>query len=215
MTRTLLALVVGLSTALAVDAPDIADSFQSTVPGVAVRGVLTATPVAVDDTLGYQVFSGPFYGSITLDNASGAFTYTPLPTSSGVTDPLGIRVTDQLGRSATAILRVRITGPDDARPVVISRPVDEFVYAGNPWIYTLTVDATRLDPLNQSNDFTLPSAPVGATITQLTGNQATVHFTPTAGQLGINHISIKIVDLVSHSCAIQQIPIVVLTGTPE
>lgn len=215
MIRVPLALIVGLTSAFAAAAPDITDSYESTVPGVGVRGNLTATPVDPGDTLGFQVYSGPFYGSITLDNASGAFTYTPLPTTGGVVDPLGIRVTDQLGRSATAVLRVKITGPDEARPVVISRPVDEFVYVGNPWIYTLTVDATRLNPLNQSNDFTLPTAPVGATVTQLTGNQATIHFTPTAGQAGIQHIAIKVVDQVSHSCAVQQIPIVVLTGTPE
>ena len=145
-------------------------------------------------------------------NGSGR---SPDASSSGVVDPLGIRFTDQMGRSSTAILSVHITGPNDVRQIVISRPADEFVYVGSPWIYVITVDSSLLSPTSQSNQFSLPIAPFGTTITQLTGNQAQIRFQPTTGQVGINHLAIKCVDQVSHACCLQQIPIVVLNGAPQ
>ena len=129
----------------------------------------------------------------------------------GVVDPIGIRVTDQNGGQSQAILRIYTSAPDADRPVIISRPTTEYVLVGAPWNYTLTVDSGRLPPTNQLNTYTMPVAPSGATITQITGNSAGISFTPTAGQVGTIHFQIKVVDTVSNSCDIQQIALIVDT----
>lgn len=193
----------------AATAPTMVDQWFSTTPGVGVRGTIVATPANGGDTLGYAIIRGPFYGTIILDSATGGFSYTPAPSAVAVTEPLGVRVTDQTAASATATINIRISGPDDDRPFITSRPLSEYLFVGQTWTYRMTVDSSRLDQVNQLLDYSLEQSPSGALILPVTGNQVDIQFSPSVGQVGINHFMIKVVDRVTRACDIQQVAVVV------
>jgi Ca2+-binding RTX toxin-like protein len=77
----------------------------------AITGTLTASDPD-GDTLGYTIGTGPAKGTVTLNAATGAFTYNPTPNSNGA-DTFGIVVSDGKGGSATAIVNVSVASLND------------------------------------------------------------------------------------------------------
>ncbi|MGL5859369.1 MAG: Ig-like domain-containing protein, partial [Angustibacter sp.] len=66
----------------------------------------------------------PSEGTYTVDPATGAVTFDPVPTFSGAATPITYRVADDNGTTDTATLTVQVAGPPTARPDVASTPQD-------------------------------------------------------------------------------------------
>jgi Ca2+-binding RTX toxin-like protein len=76
-----------------------------------VSGQVTATDVD-GDTLGYAVSGGPANGTLTLDGATGAYTYTPGANFNG-SDSFAVVVADPSGTTSVQTISVGVTSIND------------------------------------------------------------------------------------------------------
>jgi len=88
------------------------------------KGALHATDVDAGDTLRFELVTGDGsthnlttastnHGSVTINSATGIFTYTPSPDYFGTTDSFDFRVYDGTVYSNTATITIQITGVND------------------------------------------------------------------------------------------------------
>jgi len=94
------------------DAPVMGDLGVSVNEDGSVEGSLGATDVDDGDILTYSITTTPALGSLDLDGATGAFTYTPNP-DEDESDSFGVEVTDGT-LTAGATVTVTITAINDA-----------------------------------------------------------------------------------------------------
>ena len=105
-------------TVLAVnDAPVAGDVSISTSEDSAVSGGVSATDLD-GDSLTYAVGAAPAHGAVTVDAATGVFTYTPAANFNGA-DSFTISVSDGQGGTATATVTVTVLAVNDA-PVAVN-----------------------------------------------------------------------------------------------
>jgi VCBS repeat-containing protein len=78
----------------------------------AVSGVIVATDPD-GDTLGFAMQTGPSHGSLAVDAATGAYTYTPGADFNG-SDSFSVAVTDTYGVSVVQTIQVGIAAVNDA-----------------------------------------------------------------------------------------------------
>ncbi|MDG0798964.1 tandem-95 repeat protein, partial [Pectobacterium punjabense] len=97
------------------DAPVSADQSITTREDTPVGGTIRATDVD-GDTLRYSVSTQPQHGTLTLDGATGKYTYTPAANFSG-SDRFIVTVSDGKGGTTASTVSVGITPVADA-PVV-------------------------------------------------------------------------------------------------
>jgi large repetitive protein len=98
--------------------------------------VITGTVQAVDpdagDTLTYSVATlgptAPRHGSVVLNSATGAYTYTPVANYNG-TDAFTVTTTDGHGGTATKVVTVTLTAVNDAPVNAI--PIGDLTLAAN------------------------------------------------------------------------------------
>ena len=95
------------------DAPSVL-GFKSltTDEDVAVKGQVVATDVD-GDVLGYAVSEGPANGTLTLDSATGAYTYTPHADFNGA-DSFKVVVADPSGATSVQTVVVGVASVNDA-----------------------------------------------------------------------------------------------------
>ncbi|WP_236209959.1 retention module-containing protein [Metapseudomonas otitidis] len=94
------------------DAPETTDQTKETDEDKSVSGQIVATDVD-GDKLVYTIQSGVAHGSILLNTATGAYTYTPNKDFNG-TDSFTIRVYDPKGGYADSVVTVKVNPVNDA-----------------------------------------------------------------------------------------------------
>ncbi|MEE1895302.1 tandem-95 repeat protein [Pseudomonas otitidis] len=94
------------------DAPETANQSKETNEDESVNGQIVATDVD-GDKLSYVIQSGVAHGSILLNTATGAYTYTPNKDFNG-TDSFTIRVYDPKGGYADSVVTVKVNPVNDA-----------------------------------------------------------------------------------------------------
>lgn len=125
-------------------------------------GVLEGAVAATDpdgDALTFTVEAGPANGTLTIDEATGAFVYTPTANASGA-DAFVVRISDPSGVSTTQIVKIDVAAVADAPSVsaanvevVLAQPVigtqSDDTITGNAvpeWAtFALDIDAEVLD----------------------------------------------------------------------
>ncbi|QIE86184.1 retention module-containing protein [Pseudomonas nitroreducens] len=96
------------------DAPTTADQSKTTAEDTALTGKIVASDVD-GDTLSYAVKAGatPAHGSVTVNAATGDYTYTPAKDYNGP-DSFTVRVSDGKGGFADSVVNVNVTPVNDA-----------------------------------------------------------------------------------------------------
>ncbi|MGQ0457954.1 MAG: tandem-95 repeat protein, partial [Hyphomicrobium sp.] len=104
------------------DAPTVAaTASRSTNEDTAVTGTVAGSDVD-GDTLSYAVTTGPTRGSVSLNAATGAYTYTPSANVSG-TDSFIVTVSDGRGGTAQQTISVAVAAIVDAPTLSVISPV--------------------------------------------------------------------------------------------
>ncbi|MBI3212476.1 MAG: tandem-95 repeat protein [Mycobacterium sp.] len=130
------------SVLLSIDLPPAPATGYRTDDPDPITGVVTGAIDFTDDdgdTLTYSVSSGPSAGSVTVDSATGAFTYTP--TSAGAGDHFNVLLTD--GHGAQILVTVDVPGalpnnapvagpPTIGSPSTVNGSITGFVTATDP-----------------------------------------------------------------------------------
>ncbi|MCJ1880001.1 retention module-containing protein, partial [Pseudomonas nitroreducens] len=96
------------------DAPTSANQNQSTAEDTPLTGKIVASDVD-GDTLSYAVKAGatPAHGSVTVNAATGDYTYTPAKDYNGP-DSFTVRISDGKGGFADSVVNVNVTPVNDA-----------------------------------------------------------------------------------------------------
>ncbi|NMZ61623.1 tandem-95 repeat protein, partial [Pseudomonas nitroreducens] len=94
------------------DAPTTADQSKTTAEDTALAGKIVASDVD-GDTLSYAVKTGVAHGTLTLNTATGDYTYTPAKDYNGP-DSFTVRVSDGKGGFADSVVNVNVTPVNDA-----------------------------------------------------------------------------------------------------
>ncbi len=103
-------------------APEVAAIVEATVAeDVAYNGVVEATDVD-GDTLSFSVVSAPEHGTLTLDEATGAYTYTPAANWSGVA-VFRVAVDDGNGHIVEQEVQLNVEAVADAPELTVISPV--------------------------------------------------------------------------------------------
>ena len=104
------------------DAPDtVAAAAVSTSEDKSVSGSIVASDVD-GDVLGYAVSTGPAHGTLALDAATGAYTYTPGANFSG-DDTFDVTVTDPSGATSMQRVSVSVSAVADQPTLAVVNPV--------------------------------------------------------------------------------------------
>ncbi|WP_210607808.1 tandem-95 repeat protein [Priestia flexa] len=140
-------------TVLATNGNTTAQDAQLTTPeDIPVQGQVVATNVLANPLV-YTLQDPPAFGTVTLDSATGVYTYTPNQNFNG-TDSFTVFVTDNAGGNATSSQVITVTPVNDP-PVVPNyqittledTPIVSMVIAtdvdGNPLTYSLLVAPTN------------------------------------------------------------------------
>ncbi len=97
------------------DAPTSSNQTRTTIEDTPLSGKIAAGDVD-GDTLSYSLLNGANHGTLTLDGATGAYTYTPAANYNG-TDSFTVRVSDGKGGFTDSIVEIGITPANDAPQV--------------------------------------------------------------------------------------------------
>ncbi|WP_041523840.1 retention module-containing protein, partial [Gilvimarinus agarilyticus] len=108
------------------DAPVAQDQTLSTPEDTPLDGQIDASDVDLGDNLSYTLEVPPANGSVTIDSATGAFTYTPGDNYNGP-DSFNVVVTDSTGASDSATVQLSVTPVNDAPNAVDDGPLATFV----------------------------------------------------------------------------------------
>src|SRR5206468_6146560 len=103
---------VSLNVTAVNDAPVSTSSSASTPEDTPASGNLAATDVD-NATLAYSVVTNPAHGTLSVDGATGAWTYTPAPNYNGP-DSFSWRASDGALFSGTATVTLNVTPVNDA-----------------------------------------------------------------------------------------------------
>ena len=135
---------------------DAADASVTTASG-SLSGTLTASDVDDVSGLSFSIRGGSgtdtvtkagFYGNLTLNASSGAWTFVPtnftainaLAQGASVTETFEFKAIDAHGAASTQNLEIRFTGTNDA-PVLSHAIADQTFNGAGNWTYQLPADA--------------------------------------------------------------------------
>lgn len=155
------------------DTPVASDQSATTAEDTAVSGTFEATDPD-SATLTFAVVSGPDRGALTLDPATGAFTYTPRLDSNG-TDRATIEVCDGDGACDTGVMTITVTAVNDAPVAGLPGGSTRTGTVGAETVLTGTAADVDGTPLVYS--WTQTGGPAAT----LTTSGAELRFTPTVG----------------------------------
>ncbi|MDC9822099.1 cadherin-like domain-containing protein, partial [Pectobacterium polonicum] len=152
------------------DAPVTADQSIVTREDTPVSGTIVATDVD-GDTLRYSVSTQPQHGTLTLDGATGQYTYTPAQDYNG-NDRFIVTVSDGNGGTTTSTVSIGITPVNDA-PVT----ADQSIVTREDTPVGGTIQATDVD--GDTLRYTVSTQPQHGTLTL---DSATGQYTYTPAQ---------------------------------
>ncbi len=157
----------------------------ATQEDVEVSGQVTATD-ADGDVLAYTVHQGPAHGSLALDTATGAYTYTPGANYSGA-DSFQVAVTDPAGLSVMQTVSVGVTAVNDApeAAAIASLTTEEDV--------SVSGQVTANDVDGDALSFTASQGPAHGTLT-LNSATGAYTYTPGANYNGADSFEVTVAD---------------------
>ncbi|MEQ9901464.1 retention module-containing protein, partial [Pectobacterium punjabense] len=166
------------------DAPVTADQSIATDEDTPVSGTIVATDVD-GDTLSYTVGTPPANGTLTLDGATGAYTYTPGANFNG-NDRFVVTVSDGNGGTTTSTVSIGVRPVNDA-PVTADQSIatDEDTPVGG------TIVATDVD--GDTLSYTVNTQPANGTLT-LDGTTGQYTYTPGANFNGNDRFIVTVSD---------------------
>ena len=175
--------------------PVVEDATVATTEDLQVSGTITAADPN-GSALSYVLTAAPSFGSASVDAVSGTWVYTPINRMADYSDSFGVLVTDEGGKSDTALVSVDISADNDAP--TISALADQVVLVNEivgPLGFIVGDAETDLDLLTldkvSSNAALVPTS---AIVFGGSGADHTVTLTPTAGVLGTATITITVAD---------------------
>ena len=165
------------------DTPQLSSPAVVTATGRPVDGLVSVTdPDGPGITL--SLVTPPVKGVVTVDLATGAFSYAPAAGLAGI-DTFVIQGTDGLATSAPLTVTIRITGSGSTiRPWIVSDPPME-IQAGELLRLPVSIDSREL-PSGFTLSFGVDGAPSGMTVTQDGPTSAVV--TWTAVSVSASHV---------------------------
>ncbi len=157
------------------DAPELANSSASGAEDSAITGTLIATDID-SPTLTYSVVSGPSNGTLALNAATGAYTYTPNTNYNG-NDSFELRANDGELNSGTAVISLTVTAVNDA-PIVAAPVTLDPILEDNS---VIIISAQLLAGASDVDNANLTIAGITASIGTLVDNgNGSWTFTPPA-----------------------------------
>ncbi|WP_395303353.1 retention module-containing protein [Pectobacterium polonicum] len=166
------------------DAPVTADQSIATDEDTPVSGTIVATDVD-GDTLSYTVGTPPANGTLTLNGATGAYTYTPGANFNG-NDRFVVTVSDGNGGTTTSTVSIGVRPVNDA-PVT----ADQSIATDEDTPVSGTIVATDVD--GDTLSYTVSTPPANGTLT-LDGSTGQYTYTPTANFNGNDRFIITVSD---------------------
>ncbi|MFF7709138.1 Ig-like domain-containing protein [Pseudomonas sp. NPDC007930] len=145
-------------------APTTSGQTLSGTEDTPLQGTLTATDPD-GDALSFSVPTGPAHGTLTLDAATGVFTYTPAANFNG-TDSFTYQVTDADGGISTAQVVLNIAAVNDAP--VASSPLTQ-VNANDSAVIALNLGSHFTDVDGDTLTYTVGNLPAGLSYDPATG----------------------------------------------
>ncbi|WP_323641177.1 Ig-like domain-containing protein, partial [Pectobacterium polonicum] len=152
------------------DAPVTADQSIATDEDTPVSGTIVATDVD-GDTLSYTVGTPPANGTLTLNGATGAYTYTPGANFNG-NDRFVVTVSDGNGGTTTSTVSIGVRPVNDA-PVT----ADQSIATDEDTPVSGTIVATDVD--GDTLSYSVSTPPANGTLT-LDGTTGQYTYTPGA-----------------------------------
>ena len=134
--------------------------------------------------LQYAVQTGPASGTLSIEDATGRFTYTPLPDFSG-SDSFTFTASNSNGESNPASIAITVTPVNDI-PVAL----DTSIATSEDTAFTGQLTAT--DPDGDTLTFTLATSPAGGSVTISPAGAFT--YTPAADANGTDTFSFAVSD---------------------
>lgn len=171
---------VKLAIAAVNDAPKAADAKVATAEDKDAAGNITASDVD-RDVLSYRVQAPGKLGTVSIDDATGAFRYAPLHDRSGL-DRFTVAVTDGLVVTEAAVT-VEVTPAPDA-PVVDPRAIE--AAEDEP----ISVELGALDPDGEATTFTIVT-PSSLGTAELGPDGRTLRFAPAADLHGEDRLVVE------------------------
>ncbi|WP_240958799.1 retention module-containing protein [Pectobacterium punjabense] len=166
------------------DAPVTADQSIATDEDTPVNGTIVATDVD-GDTLRYSVSTQPQHGTLTLDGATGQYTYTPAQDYNG-NDRFIVTVSDGNGGTTTSTVSIGITPVNDA-PVT----ADQSIATDEDTPVSGTIVATDVD--GDTLRYSVSTQPANGTLT-LDGTTGAYTYTPSANFNGNDRFIVTVSD---------------------
>ncbi|MBP2000088.1 C4-type Zn-finger protein [Paenibacillus shirakamiensis] len=134
------------------------------------------------ETLTYTLTTPPSNGTVTLDPATGAFTYTPNPGFVG-TDTFVVTVTNSSGVPVTSTVSVNV----DNQP-----PVAQNLTVGTVQNTPVNGQIIAIDPDGNPLTYTLATPPTLGTV--IVNNDGSFTYTPNPGVVGTDTFSVLVSD---------------------
>ncbi|WP_287001164.1 tandem-95 repeat protein, partial [Acinetobacter sp.] len=206
------------------DAPTATTNSVTTDEDTAVTGNVVGQDVD-GDSLSYTVSSNPSHGTVSIDSATGGYTYTPNANYNG-SDSFEVTVSDGKGGATTVTVPVTVTAVNDApvaQATTASGNEDTIIAVS---LSGTDVDGTvasfKLSTLPSNGSFYSNSAGTGTALTTTdvitaTSNGATIYFKPNADWKGTTSFQYSGTDnlgLISSANGIGNITVNAVADTP-
>ncbi|MEE3664932.1 Ig-like domain-containing protein, partial [Brenneria sp. g21c3] len=166
------------------DAPVTADQTLTTEEDTPISGTISASDVD-GDVLSYAVGEAPKNGTLTLDAATGQYTYTPTANFNG-NDSFSVTVADGNGGTTVSTVNVGVTAVNDA-PVT----ADQTLTTAEDTPISGTISASDVD--GDVLSYTVGEQPKNGTLT-LDAATGEYTYTPTANFNGHDSFSVTVAD---------------------
>jgi hypothetical protein len=134
------------------DAPVSINQSIETVENSASSSVLTYTDIDAVNTFVFATTTDPLHGTVVLDAATGAFTYTPAPGYVGTDDSFMWEVFDGTATSAAATVSITVTALPDPEFGI------SFTVVSNNGVVATTTDTAMFDGATTTGATTTVSA---------------------------------------------------------
>ncbi len=174
-----------------------------TAENVAISG--TATAISLDGyALTYALVGTPSLGTVVINSASGGYTFTPVPNTTG-SGGFQVSATDPYGLTTTQTIVVDITADNALEPFITSNPpMDALV--GDTVIYNVV----GYSPGTATPTFTVIGLAAGAFTITVSGQTATLTLLSTAtATAGYVTFGILITDTVTNLSGFQPVTLLV------
>ncbi|MEE3663101.1 tandem-95 repeat protein [Brenneria sp. g21c3] len=166
------------------DAPVTADQAITTAEDTPISGAISASDVD-GDTLSYTVGEAPKNGTLTLDAATGAYTYTPTANFNG-NDSFSVTVSDGNGGTVSSTVSIGVTAVNDA-PVT----ADQSLTTLEDTPISGAISASDVD--GDTLSYTVGEAPKNGTLA-LDAATGEYTYTPTANFNGNDSFTVTVAD---------------------